>query len=75
MNAIQTAITAAGSQRALAEHLGVHPSLVAQWATDRLRVAGRHCRAIEALTHGEVTVHDLRPDIFGTERAVRANSN
>jgi DNA-binding transcriptional regulator YdaS (Cro superfamily) len=29
------------------------------------RIPPEHCRAIEAATGGKVTVHDLRPDIFG----------
>lgn len=63
MDAISRAIESAGGQAALARHLGIHPSLVSQWATGRRRVDPKHCRAIEDLT--SVSRHDLRPDIFG----------
>lgn len=40
---------------------GVSSQAVSQW---RL-IPVKRCRAIEAATNGAVTVHDLRPDIFG----------
>lgn len=63
MDKITEAVTAIGGQVALARILGVNPSLISQWVTGRLKVAARHCLAIEAATG--VSRHDLRPDVFG----------
>lgn len=65
MDAISEAVNAVGGQAALAKHLGVNPSLISQWVTCRLKVAARHCLAIEAATGGKVTRYALRPDVFG----------
>lgn len=54
-----------GSQRAFADELDVHPSMISQIANGRRRVPATMCRRIERLTGGAVTCHDLRPDIFG----------
>lgn len=62
---IAAAIEAVGGQRELAEALGVHPSLVSQWANGRRPVAAIHAIPIETATGGQVTRHDLRPDVFG----------
>lgn len=59
------AIEAAGGQARLAAILQVTPSLVSQWATNRRPVAATHCIAIQRAANNEVTVHDLRPDVFG----------
>jgi len=60
---ILTAIAAVGGQRALAQHLGVHPALVSQWATGHRPVAAHHVLAIESATG--VSRYELRPDVFG----------
>jgi DNA-binding transcriptional regulator YdaS (Cro superfamily) len=49
----------------LAKALGVSKQAVSHWRTGRYRVPAEHCRAIERLTDGRVSVHDLRPDVFG----------
>ena len=49
----------------LAKALGVSKQAVSHWRTGRYRVPAEHCRKIECLTGGQVTVHDLRPDVFG----------
>lgn len=65
MNAIKKAAKLCGSQLELARLLGVTQGAVCQWVNGgRLVPAGR-CRTIEALTSGEVTCDELRPDIFG----------
>ena len=61
---IDTAAKVLGSQRALAESLGVTKAAVWQWkGTDR-GVPVEHCLAIERATNGAVTRKDLRPDDF-----------
>lgn len=54
-----------GSQRAFADELEIHASMISQIANGRRKVPARMCRKIETLTGGDVTCHDLRPDIFG----------
>jgi DNA-binding transcriptional regulator YdaS (Cro superfamily) len=51
-----------GSAAALAKAAQVTRQAVFQWPD---KVPVERCRAIEAATEGKVTVHDLRPDIFG----------
>lgn len=62
MNAVTRAIASIGLS-ALAQRCGVTYQAVRKW--ERGRVPAERCRAIEAATDGAVTVHDLRPDIFG----------
>lgn len=64
-NPVAAAIEAVGGQRELAEAVGVHRSLVSQWATGRRPVAAKHAIPIETVTGGVVTRHDLRPEVFG----------
>lgn len=44
-------------------------SQISSWATNRRPVPPKHCLVIENLEEvkGQVTKHDLRPDIFGTK--------
>jgi DNA-binding transcriptional regulator YdaS (Cro superfamily) len=62
---IQKAHKIMGGTTAVAEALGVKPPTVSQWVSGQRPVPPRFCRQIEAATEGEVTCHDLRPDIFG----------
>jgi DNA-binding transcriptional regulator YdaS (Cro superfamily) len=45
-----------------AKRLGVSRNLVYQWVNNIRPVAARHCPRIEALTDGQVTRPELRPD-------------
>ena len=54
-----------GSQRALADKLEVHPSMISQIASDRRKMPISMCRDIELLSDGGITREQLRPDIFG----------
>jgi DNA-binding transcriptional regulator YdaS (Cro superfamily) len=49
----------------LARKLGVSKQIVSHWKVGRYRVPAERCREIEQLTGGVVTVHELRPDVFG----------
>jgi DNA-binding transcriptional regulator YdaS (Cro superfamily) len=53
-----------GSQDNLAAALGIKSPSITGWK-DRKRVPAERCLAIEAVTRGAVTRHDLRPDVFG----------
>lgn len=64
MNAIQTAVSRIeGGQAQLARELGITAQAVSQWISGTRPVPAKHCRAIEAATG--VSVHELRPDVFG----------
>ncbi|MBU2856168.1 helix-turn-helix domain-containing protein [Acidithiobacillus ferrooxidans] len=51
--------------RALAQALGVTPSLISQWKTGRRNVSPESAIRIERATNSTVTRAELRPDIFG----------
>lgn len=59
---LQTAVTKAGGQAALAAMCSVTPQAVWQWLKKGRAPAGQVLK-IEAAT--EVSRHDLRPDVFG----------
>ena len=61
---IARAVEIVGRQK-LAKLLDVSPSMVSQWVSGHRPVAGRHVLPIEAATRGEVTRHELAPEIFG----------
>lgn len=50
---------------ALAEHLHVSVSLVSMWASGTRLVPIKFMRAIQKWSGKRVTLHDLRPDIYG----------
>ena len=52
-----------GSQKALAQALGVTRAAVWQWKEEGRQVPAEHCIAIEKATGGEVKCEELRPDI------------
>lgn len=60
---ILRAIALLGSQVNLARAIGVHPMQVTHWKN---RGIPKHwCQAISDATDGQVTVHELRPDVYG----------
>ena len=76
-SAISRAVQIAGGQRVLARAISVSDGLVWQWLNGYLRVAAHHCLPIqsylrETCKSNEITVHDLRPDIFGVGPKKRA---
>ncbi len=58
---ILSAIRILGSQRLLADAIGVNPKTVWAWV-NRDRVPAEYCPAIERATDGEVRCEELRPD-------------
>lgn len=56
-----------GSQEEFAAELGLAQSTISSYVTGRRKLAPKHCRKIESMTTGQVTCHQLRPDIFGEE--------
>lgn len=66
MSTIERVIDEAGGVSALAAKLGVKPPTVHQWKNGERKVSPRLSLAIAKEWPDLVTVHDLRPDIFGT---------
>jgi DNA-binding transcriptional regulator YdaS (Cro superfamily) len=64
MDKLQRFIDSYGGS-ALAERLGVSKAAVSSWRNGRWRVPAERCRAIQELSNGAVSVHDIRPDVFG----------
>ena len=62
---IERAVDLAGGQKALADAINVKPAMVWQWVNGHRPVAAHHCLPIQQATEGQITVHDLRPDVFG----------
>lgn len=65
---INRAVAAFDSQAAFAKTVGVHPAFVSHWVTGRRPVPAKWCIAIEEAVRsvgGDVSRHDLRPDVFG----------
>ena len=60
---IQRAAAILGSQKALADYLGVTRAAVGQWQDVGRRVPAEHCPNIEFITAGQVRCEDLRPDV------------
>lgn len=50
-----------GSQRELADKIGITPVLISQWANAARPVPPERCVEIERATNGAVTRKDLRP--------------
>lgn len=51
-----------GRSLAIAQALGVTPPVVSDWVTGKKQIPSQHCKAIQALSEGEVTCQDMRPD-------------
>jgi len=62
---ILRACAAVGGVGRMAALLGISAPSVSQWVSGIRPVPARRCRQIQEVTEGVVTVHDLRPDIFG----------
>lgn len=69
MDKIEQLIHAAGGVSALAGSLGVKPPTVSQWRKGERPVPPRLALALAKQWPALVTVHDLRPDVFGKEAA------
>lgn len=65
MDKIEQLIQEAGGVSALAGELGVRPPTVSQWRKGDRPVPPRLALALASKWPAIVTVHDLRPDVFG----------
>lgn len=67
---LDRAIELAGGQSRLAEKIGRSQQLISYWQKTRKGIVPAECvKDIEDAVKGEVTRHDLRPDIFGENAA------
>ncbi len=71
MNALESAIKEVGSAAALAGTLNITAQAVGLWRRAGKPPAER-CLAIQQLTDGRITCHDLRPDVFPEPEEVSA---
>ena len=74
MTPLQRAIEICGSQSELARRIGgkVKPGHIHYWLKNS--VSAEACVGIERATHGAVSRHDLRPDLFGPSPSNSANA-
>lgn len=74
--ALRRAISIAGSQATLAAGISKYmrrptfkQQTVSKWLRDKMFIAAEYWPAIEHVTARQVTRSDLRPDVFGSEKA------
>ena len=65
MRALERAIKFHGTQEKLARAIGKRQTNITSWLRRDGRAPATACRAIQKSTNGEVTVFQLRPDVFG----------
>ena len=61
---IEKAIKICGGQAALAEKIGVSQPAVHKWLKGLTGIDPKHAIPIEQATNGQVTRHELSPDIY-----------
>ena len=72
--ALEKCVTLAGGQSELARRIGgrVKQAHVHYWLNEMKEISHRHVLACEAAVSGQVTRHQLRPDIYPKESRRRA---
>ena len=68
MSGLRKAIKITGSQASLASAIGTTQQTVSNWLKSGL-VSAKFVLPIEVATNGEVTRHELRPDLYPDEKA------
>ena len=66
LSSARKAVSLAGGPSALSRQLGITPQAISRWRA-RDTVPANWVLSIEALLDGEISRHDLRPDVFGYE--------
>jgi len=61
---IQKATDILGGQKALADAIGVKQQHVWNWLNRDKRLQAEHVLNIERATNGQITRHQLRPDLY-----------
>lgn len=66
---IEKAVKSVGSQAKLATAAGCSQQLISQLLAGKVGVTAETALKIDEATKGEISKHDLRPDIFGDQPA------
>lgn len=66
--ALDRAVKLFPNQEAFAQALGIRSPSVSEWRRRKV-VPAERCADIERITQGQVTRADLRPDLFGEQKA------
>ena len=66
LSSARKAVSLAGGPSALSRQFGITPQAISRWLA-RDTVPANWVLSIEALLDGEISRHDLRPDVFGYE--------
>lgn len=69
-NIIQKAVQIIGNQEKLAEDCGVSQPTISNWKKDN-RVPGEYVLKFEKATNGQVSRHEIRPDLYPLENKRR----
>lgn len=67
-HAIERAVKIAGGYTALAKLLGLFPGTVHHWLWRNQQVSATYALAVEKAVDGQVTRHQLRPDLYPEEK-------
>ncbi len=72
-SALETAVDIAGTQKELARRITEHHGreitqpYISRWMNDTKRVPAEYVLAVEKAVQGQVTRHQLRPDLYPKE--------
>lgn len=69
MDALNRAKTILGSQKAVADAIGIKQPSVNRVLRNFSRVPAEWCLPLERATKGKVTRHELRPDLYPKDEA------
>ena len=72
-SALEKAIRVMGTQAALASSIGASQQRVSSWIKRGMAVPAEFVLPIERATRGQVTRHELRPDLYPAESAAAAD--
>lgn len=64
MASIKEILKSVGSQRRIAEYLGVSQQAVSYWIRRNYPIPARHLKKLIQLSEGRLKLSDLRPDLF-----------
>ena len=75
INALKRAISLIGSQTKAAEIVGVKQPTMSWTVNSGERVPAEWCIPLETATQGQVTRHELRPDLYPVEETRSSNTH
>lgn len=72
IDALRVAIDIVGSQRALADAIGITQPSVSEMLARGKRVPAEWCLPVERATDGRITRYQLRPDLYPIDERIEA---